>query len=118
MSTYPTFEDRRRRSVRSELRVLSPATARSALTEAVNRGDHRAMSECSACNKGTVKRGTTTATFEADGTTVVVRNVPADVCDACGEGYYDPITTERLLELAADAAGWSAAPVQICDYTF
>lgn len=88
------------------------------MTAPVDRGDDRAMSECSACNKGTVKRGTTTATFEADGTTVVVRNVPADVCDACGEGYYDPITTERLLELAADAAGWSAAPVQICDYTF
>jgi YgiT-type zinc finger domain-containing protein len=64
-----------------------------------------------------VERGTTTATFEADGTTVVIRNVPADVCGACGEGSYDPLTTERLLALAADAAGWSGAPVQICDYT-
>jgi YgiT-type zinc finger domain-containing protein len=72
---------------------------------------------CSACKKGSVERGTTTATFETDGTTVVIRNVPADVCTACGEGYYDVLTTERLLVLAADAAGWSGAPVQICDYT-
>ena len=61
--------------------------------------------------------GTTTATFEADGTTVVIRNIPADVCSECGEGFYDALTTERLLELAVDAAGWSGAPVQICDYT-
>ena len=31
-------------------------------------------------------------------------------------GYYDPVATDRLLELAATAAGWSGAPVQICDY--
>ena len=72
--------------------------------------------QCLACNSGTLERGTTTATFESEGTTVVIRNVPADVCGSCGEGYYDPITTERLLELAAAATEWSGAPVQICDY--
>jgi YgiT-type zinc finger domain-containing protein len=79
--------------------------------------EERSTGTCSECKSGTVRRGTTTATFEADGTTVVVMNVPADVCDACGEGFYDPLTTERLLELAADAAGWTGAPVQICDYS-
>jgi len=71
---------------------------------------------CLACNRGTLEPGTTTATFEAEGTTVVIRNVPAEVCGACGEGTFDPLTTERLLELAAAAAEWSGAPVQICDY--
>ena len=75
------------------------------------------MSTCGICKDGVVERGTTTATFEADETTVVIRNVPADVCRACGEGSYDAVTTERLLELAAEAAGWTGAPVQICDYT-
>lgn len=75
------------------------------------------METCTVCGTGSVERGTTTATFEADGTTVVIRNVPADVCTACGEGYYDALTTERLLELATEAAEWTAAPVQICDYT-
>ena len=38
------------------------------------------MTTCGICKEGVVERGTTTATFEADGTTVVIRNVPADVC--------------------------------------
>jgi len=71
---------------------------------------------CEACKEGTLEPGTTTATFDADGTTVVVRNVPAEICNACGEGVFDPATTEHLLELAAAAAEWSGAPVQICDY--
>ena len=73
-------------------------------------------SPCQACRQGRLEPGTTTATIDADGTTVVIRNVPAEICDACGEGAFDPPTSERLLELAASAAGWSGAPVQICDF--
>jgi YgiT-type zinc finger domain-containing protein len=75
------------------------------------------QSLCPACQRGHLVRGTTTATFEAGGTTVVIRNVPADVCDACGEGAFDPLTSDRLVALAESAAGWSGAPIQICDYT-
>ena len=75
------------------------------------------MSACTFCENGVVERGTTTATFETDETIVVIRNVPADVCTSCGQGDYDVVTSERLVALAADAAGWSGAPVQICDYT-
>jgi len=71
---------------------------------------------CLSCKRGTLGPGTTTATFDAEGTTVVIRNVPAEICDACGEGSFAPATTDRLLELAAAAAGWSGAPIQICDY--
>ncbi len=71
---------------------------------------------CPSCERGILERATTTATFDADGTTVVIRNVPADVCDSCGEESVDPLTSERLLELAAAAAGWSGSPVQICDF--
>ena len=71
---------------------------------------------CTACNRGTLEYGTTTASVDAEGTTVVIRNVPAEICDSCGEGYFAPLTTDRLLELAEAAAEWSGAPVQICDY--
>jgi len=71
---------------------------------------------CITCKRGTLEHGTTTATIESEGTTVVIRNVPAEICSACGEGYFDPITADRLLELASEAAGWSGAPFQICDY--
>ena len=74
------------------------------------------MTVCLSCKRGTLERGPTTATIESDGTIVVIRNVPAEVCDSCGEGSFDPATTDRLLALAASAAGWSGAPVQICDY--
>src|SRR5262247_2564535 len=59
------------------------------------------LNTCHSCKRGTLKRGVTTATFDAEGTTVVIRNIPADVCDSCGEGSFDPRTSERLLELAA-----------------
>ena len=75
------------------------------------------MTVCPVCQKGVMQRGTTTATFEVEGTTVVIAKVPADVCNACGEGSYDPVTTERLLTLASEAAEWSGAAVQICNYT-
>jgi len=71
---------------------------------------------CDVCKQGTLEPGTTTATFETEDTTVVIRNVPAEVCNSCGEGHFDPIVSDRLLELAAEAAEWSGAPVQICDW--
>jgi YgiT-type zinc finger domain-containing protein len=74
------------------------------------------VNACPSCKGGTLEPGTTTATFDAEGTTVVIRNIPAELCNACGEGSFDPATTEHLLELAAAAAEWSGAPVQICDY--
>ena len=55
------------------------------------------MNACLSCKRGTLQRGTTTAAFDVDSTTVVIRNIPADICDSCGEGYFDPLTTERLL---------------------
>ncbi len=42
---------------------------------------------CPTCKQGALAPGTTTATFDAEG-----------------------------MELATAAAGWSGAPVQICDY--
>jgi YgiT-type zinc finger domain-containing protein len=71
---------------------------------------------CTSCNTGMLEEGTTTATVDAEGTTVVIRNVPAHICASCGEGYFAPATADRLLELAEAAAEWSGSPVQICDY--
>jgi YgiT-type zinc finger domain-containing protein len=62
---------------------------------------------CVICKTGTTAPGTATATFNSTRTTVVIKNVPADVCGRCGEAYYDAATTRRLLEMAnaAKAAG-------------
>jgi hypothetical protein len=35
---------------------------------------------------------------------VVVKGVPADICDNCGEEYLDASVTDRLLAIAEEAA--------------
>jgi hypothetical protein len=39
-------------------------------------------------------------TLERDTTTVVFKNVPAEVCQTCGEAYLDAATTRHLLHTA------------------
>jgi YgiT-type zinc finger domain-containing protein len=57
---------------------------------------------CIICHQGQTRPGTTTVTFSRDGFTLVVQNVPADVCENCGEAYLDAAATEELLRLARD----------------
>ena len=52
--------------------------------------------KCVLCRTGETKPGTTTETYELDGTVVVVRGVPAQVCQQCGESYTDEATTRQL----------------------
>ena len=41
--------------------------------------------QCPICPTGRLEEGTTTLTLERDGTTIVMKAVPANVCDTCGE---------------------------------
>lgn len=59
--------------------------------------------KCIVCHHGDTRPGTTTVTFHRDGQTVVVNEVPADVCENCGEAYVTEEVTTQLLEIAADA---------------
>lgn len=60
--------------------------------------------KCVICKHGETGRGTATATLTRDTTTVVIKGVPADVCDNCGEEYLDEATTARLLRTVEEAA--------------
>ena len=51
--------------------------------------------KCPICKKGETASGT--VTLERDGFTLVVKSVPAQVCDNCGEEYVDEATTAELL---------------------
>jgi len=42
---------------------------------------------CLICKTGTTQQGTTTVTLERDTTVIVIKDVPAQVCDNCGEYY-------------------------------
>ncbi len=59
--------------------------------------------KCVICKNGETASGTTSILLERDATTFVFKNVPAEVCQNCGEGYMDEATTDRLLQMAEDA---------------
>ena len=59
---------------------------------------------CVICRNGETKPGTATVTLEREGTTLVIKGVPAQVCANCGEEYVDEGTTSRLLKTAEEAA--------------
>lgn len=56
--------------------------------------------QCPMCPAGTLREGTTTLTMERDGATIVFKDVPADVCDTCGEAYLDEDVSARVYEKA------------------
>ncbi len=60
--------------------------------------------KCVICKHGEMQPGKTTMTLERDATTVVFKNVPAEVCDTCGEAYLDAATTRQLLHIVEEAA--------------
>lgn len=54
-------------------------------------------------------------TFDEGGAVIVIRNVPGEVCDTCGEAYFDQATTKRLLAIAQEAAK-AGVKVEIREY--
>jgi len=59
--------------------------------------------KCVICKIGMTRRGTATVTLERGTTTVVIKEVPARVCDDCGEYYLSEEMTEQVLALAEPA---------------
>jgi YgiT-type zinc finger domain-containing protein len=59
---------------------------------------------CVICKRGVTTQGTATITLERENTTLVVKGVPAQVCENCGEEYVDEAVTASLLEAAEQAA--------------
>jgi YgiT-type zinc finger domain-containing protein len=60
--------------------------------------------KCVVCKKGETRAGKATITLERDGTTLVIKGVPASVCNNCGEEYVSEEITARLLKSAEEAA--------------
>jgi len=71
--------------------------------------------KCVICKHGETKPGTTTITLERDSLTLVVKAVPAQVCENCGEAYVDEATTRKLLE-TAETEVRGGAQVEIREY--
>lgn len=70
---------------------------------------------CLICKQGEVKPGTTTLTVERGNMTLVLKGIPARVCDSCGEAYFDEPTTQRIEQLV-DQLQHAGVKVAVQDY--
>ena len=58
--------------------------------------------KCVVCKRGETRPGFTTVTLERGGAALVIRKVPADVCENCGEAYVSAEVTRSLLASARE----------------
>ena len=70
---------------------------------------------CVICRHGETRDGVASLLLERDGATVVVRRVPAQVCDNCDEEYVDEAAARQVLE-TADRAVAAGVAVEIRDF--
>ncbi len=81
----------------------------------IDRGLTRPM-KCVICRLGDTHPGTTTITLERGAATLVFKNVPAEVCENCGEAFVDEQASANLPGVAEEAAR-SGVLVDIREYT-
>ncbi|HFQ13448.1 MAG TPA: type II toxin-antitoxin system MqsA family antitoxin [Gammaproteobacteria bacterium] len=61
--------------------------------------------ECVICKTGQTHSGRVTVTLQREGITLLIKDVPAEICDNCGEYYLSEAVTERVMQQAETAAG-------------
>lgn len=59
--------------------------------------------KCVLCKQGETCPGQTTVTLQRGETTIIIKGVPAEVCENCGEYYLSETVTEQVLERAEQA---------------
>ena len=72
--------------------------------------------KCVLCRHGEAHPGNATVTLQRGETTVIIKAVPADICENCGEYYLSDATTEKVLAMAEDAVS-TGAEVEIIRFT-
>ena len=59
--------------------------------------------KCLICKEGLYLDGLTTVFLTRGESSIIIKGVPARVCDQCGEYILDSATTRAVLAMAADA---------------
>jgi len=57
--------------------------------------------ECVICKNGKTQQGLVTFSLERDGAIIVFKNVPALICENCGDYYLTQEVTDSLLKRAS-----------------
>ena len=68
--------------------------------------------KCVICREGQTTPGQTTVTLQRGESTIIFKNVPAEVCTNCGEYFLSESVTDQLLT-RAEAAVQSGAELEI-----
>jgi YgiT-type zinc finger domain-containing protein len=59
--------------------------------------------KCAICKHGETHPGKATTTLQRGQTTVIIKDVPAEICGNCGEDYLSEAITRRVMALAEEA---------------
>lgn len=59
--------------------------------------------KCVICKTGHTHPGMATVTLEREQTVVIIREVPANICEDCGEYYLDAATAQRVYVAAEES---------------
>jgi YgiT-type zinc finger domain-containing protein len=60
--------------------------------------------DCVICKNGSTKPGLATVTLENNQTVVVIKDVPAQICNNCGHYYLSDDYAEKVLQIAHETA--------------
>jgi len=71
---------------------------------------------CMFCKCDTVQKSTTTHVVNYKGCVIVVKNVPCEECEQCGEKFYTDEVAERL-EVMVDAAKQLMQEISVIDFS-
>ena len=61
--------------------------------------------ECVICKNGTTQKGKVTVTLDRGDSIIAIKEVPAEVCNNCGEYYLSAEITTEVLKKAEEAFG-------------
>lgn len=71
---------------------------------------------CFMC-KGTVREGLSTFTAEIDNCVVIIKYVPSQVCEQCGEASYSDEVARRLEQIVRSLTDAGRAEIAVVRYT-
>ena len=59
--------------------------------------------KCVLCRHDKTRPGTVTVTLQRDSAVIIIKDVPADVCENCGEYYLSESITRAVLRTAEES---------------
>ena len=72
---------------------------------------------CMFCKSNKVNKSTTAHVVNYKGSIIIIKNVPCEECDQCGEKFYTDEVAEKLEKLVNLAKQMMMQEISVLDYT-